>query len=45
MTPQLVVLGLLLLLGGLWLWLRRPDDLEQARQRERALEAMRRWTE
>jgi len=44
MTTQWVILGLLVAgLAVAWWW-RRPDDLEQARQRERALKAMEKWT-
>lgn len=40
---MLVVLGALLI-GGLILWWTEPDDLETVRQRERAMQAMEKWS-
>jgi len=44
---ELAILAAVLLLMTIfasYLLLRRPDELELARQRERAMEAMERWT-
>lgn len=40
----MLILGSLLI-GGLILWWTEPDDLEAVRQRERAMQAMKKWSE
>lgn len=44
MIWYLIVAGLALIVGAV-MWWRSPDDLDSVRQRERALEAMKRWTD
>lgn len=39
----IVILGLAIILVAV-MWWRAPDDLDSVRQRERALKAMKRWT-
>lgn len=43
-TVIVIVILSIMFITGVVLWWTRPDGLEMARQRERALKAMERWT-